>query len=106
MKIVYVDITKVGYFVGPFDPGNLTFTAIVKVMGKVGSNFRGGPAPGDRLYYKNGKLHREDGPAHYGTDGWCMYYLDSERLTFEQYWRRQKDTEYAPKIMAYHLAGK
>lgn len=36
-------------------------------------------------YYKDGKLHREDGPAVIWTNGDKWYYLNGKQMTKEQY---------------------
>jgi hypothetical protein len=39
----------------------------------------------DRLYYKNEKLHREDGPAIEYEDGTCLWFIEGKEYTEEEY---------------------
>ena len=61
-----------------------------------------------RIWLVNGRQHRLDGPAYEGdiSDYDQVWWIDGESLTFEKYWARVKDTEYAPKIMADMLGAK
>ena len=61
---------------------------------------------GSKFWYIDGKYSRLDGPAIEDTDGYKVWYIDDKRLTFIEFWERQKDTEYAPAIMAYMLGAK
>ena len=40
-------------------------------------------ADGDKYWYLNGKIHREDGPAVEYADGTKCWYLNDEQLTEE-----------------------
>ena len=62
-------------------------------------------ADGSKEWYVEDKRHRLDGPAIEYADGSKSWYVEDKELTFEQFWERQKDTEYAPKIMAYMLGA-
>ena len=42
-------------------------------------------AGGSKSWYLNGKLHREDGPAIEGADGSKYWLLNSEKLTEEEF---------------------
>jgi hypothetical protein len=55
---------------------------------------------GNKYWYVKGKRHRLDGPAIEYSDGSKYWYVEGKKLTFEQFWEKQKNTEYAPKIMA------
>ena len=63
-------------------------------------------ANGDKYWYVEDKQHRLDGPACEWANGSKYWYVEDKYLTFEQFWKRQKDTEYAPKIMADMLGAK
>jgi hypothetical protein len=63
-------------------------------------------ANGDKFWYVEGKQHRLDGPAIEYANGSKFWYVEDKYLTFEQFWARVKDTEYAPRIMAYMLGAK
>ena len=70
------------------------------------------------MWFKWGKLHREDGPAIVnmeegctfcpslgggpccGGDGQIEWWLDGGRLTEDEYWEKQKNTEHCGKIFA------
>ena len=43
---------------------------------------------GDKVWYLNGKRHREDGPAFEGADGSKAWWLNGERLTEEEFNQR------------------
>ena len=43
---------------------------------------------GDKLWYLNGKLHREDGPANEGDDGSKYWYLNDEEYTEEEFLKK------------------
>ena len=55
---------------------------------------------GDKLWYLNGKLHREDGPAAEDADGSKYWYLNDKHLT-ESQWRKavQPKTNCAGKVV-------
>ena len=40
---------------------------------------------GFKMWLIKGKLHREDGPAKIWPDGYCEYYLNSKQLTEEEF---------------------
>jgi hypothetical protein len=61
---------------------------------------------GAKEWLQNGLYHRPDGPAVEIGRTYKAWYLDGDFLGFEKYWERQKDTEYAPRIMAYMLGAK
>jgi hypothetical protein len=61
---------------------------------------------GSKVWYVEGKRYRLDGPACEYADGSKYWYVEGKSLTFEQFWEKQKDTEYAPRIMAYMLGAK
>jgi hypothetical protein len=61
---------------------------------------------GTKLWVSNGMPHRLDGPARECVMDCCHWYVEGKCLTFEQFWEKQKDTEYAPRIMAYMLGVK
>jgi hypothetical protein len=42
-------------------------------------------ANGDKCWYLNGRLHREDGPAVECSIGYKAWYLNDERLTEEEF---------------------
>ena len=42
---------------------------------------------GDKEWYLNGKLHREDGPAREWADGDKSWYLNGKRVTEEEHKR-------------------
>ena len=63
-------------------------------------------ANGGKFWFVDDKLSRLDGPAIEDTDGYKDWYIDDKCLTFIEFWERQKDTEYAPVIMAYMLGAK
>ena len=63
-------------------------------------------ANGSKYWYIEGKCHRLDGPAIEYADGSKCWYIEGEYLTFQQFWERMKDTDYALKIMAYMLGAK
>jgi hypothetical protein len=56
-------------------------------------------------YYFNGKLHRPDGPAIIqptmtkGSED-VEWWLNGRRYTEKGFWEKQKDTEYAPMLVA------
>ena len=43
---------------------------------------------GSKGYYKNGRTHRENGPAEIYANGDFEYYLDGQKLTKEEHERR------------------
>ena len=43
---------------------------------------------GDRYWYLNGELHREDGPAREWRNGDKSWYLNGEQVTEEEHKRR------------------
>ena len=45
---------------------------------------------GDKYWYLNGKLHREDGPAIEYSDGYKAWYIDGKRLTESAFNARNK----------------
>ena len=47
-------------------------------------------AYGDRSWWINGKPHREDGPAVEQADGTRQWWIDGERLTEEEFKNRNK----------------
>jgi len=47
-------------------------------------------ANGDRFWYLNGELHREDGPACEFSDGYKEWYFNGEDLTEEEFFNRTK----------------
>jgi hypothetical protein len=49
-------------------------------------------ANGDDFWYLNGKLHREDGPAVAHSDGYKAWYLNDEPLTEEEFNERMTPT--------------
>ena len=61
---------------------------------------------GCKCWFKNGNIHRLDGPAIMYPDGNKLWFIDGEPLSFQQFWARQKDTEHAPRIIAYMLGAK
>ena len=63
-------------------------------------------ADGSKWWYIEGKHHRLDGPAIERIDGYKAWYIEGKSLTFQQFWEQMKDTDYAPKIMAYMLGAK
>jgi len=48
---------------------------------------------GDKKWYLNGPLHREDGPAIEGADGSKKWYLHGEELTEEEFNARHSTKE-------------
>lgn len=38
-------------------------------------------ANGDRVWYKDGNVHREDGPAYISAEGECRWYLNDKFVT-------------------------
>jgi len=40
---------------------------------------------GDKEWFRNGKLHREDGPAKEYADGYKFWYLNGRRITKTQF---------------------
>ena len=52
----------------------------------------GGPAEitpsGRKGWFRNGVCHRTDGPAIEGSDGSCIWYLNNDELTEEEFIRR------------------
>jgi hypothetical protein len=63
-------------------------------------------ANGSKYWFVKGKLHKLDGPAYEDASGSKEWWIEGKHLTFEQFWAKQKDTEYAPRIMAYMLGAK
>ena len=63
-------------------------------------------ADGSKFWYVEGKYHRLDGPAIEWADGSKYWCIEGKYLTFQQFWERMKDTDYAPRIMAYMLGAK
>jgi hypothetical protein len=53
-------------------------------------------AHGTKEWYLNGKLHREDGPAVEYADGWKWWYLNDEKLTEEEFNRIIEEAEQLP----------
>jgi uncharacterized protein YgiM (DUF1202 family) len=49
-------------------------------------------ADGEKYWYLNGNLHREDGPAVERADGDKYWYLNDERLTEEEFNKRMTPT--------------
>jgi hypothetical protein len=49
-------------------------------------------ADGDKCWFLNGKLHREDGPAIECSIGYKSYYLNDEQLTEEEFNKRMTPT--------------
>jgi hypothetical protein len=47
---------------------------------------------GDKSWFLNGKLHREDGPAVEWNDGTKFWYLNDKRLTEEEFNKRMAPT--------------
>ena len=47
-------------------------------------------ANGDRFWYLNGELHREDGPACEFSDGYKEWYFNGEDLTEEEFLNKTK----------------
>ena len=45
---------------------------------------------GDRFWFLNGKLHREDGPACEDVDGSKEWYFNGEELTEEEFLNKTK----------------
>jgi hypothetical protein len=45
-------------------------------------------ANGDKSWWLNGKMHREDGPAYEGADGSKAWYLNGKEVTEEEHKRR------------------
>jgi hypothetical protein len=65
---------------------------------------------GTKLWYLNGKLHREDGPAIEYLNGYKEWYLEGEQLTEEEYNRRmnpvqQLTIEYLNGYKEWYLEG-
>lgn len=65
------------------------------------------------LFFNNGLLHHNTTYAyqeHYlsgiSSNTIRKYYLDGYFLTSEEFWNKQKNTEYADKVLAIMLAGK
>lgn len=65
-------------------------------------------------YYKDGKLHKEDGEAvlakpqtqsSYSFERNFYYYLNGIKYSFDQYFEKQKNTIYASKIIAEKLGS-
>lgn len=52
----------------------------------------GGPAiewfDGTKVWFRHGQLHREDGPAYEGRDGDKQYHLFDEELPFDEFRKR------------------
>lgn len=52
----------------------------------------GGPAiewfDGTKVWFRHGQLHREDGPAYEGRDGDKQYHLFDEELSYPEFARR------------------
>ena len=46
---------------------------------------------GTKVWYKDGKLHREDGPAVIKKDGTKRWYLNGEFFLKEKWWERISD---------------
>lgn len=55
----------------------------------------GGPAiewfDGTKVWFQNGQLHREDGPAYEGRDGDDQYHLFDVELTFDEFCKRRAE---------------
>ena len=48
---------------------------------------------GDKCWYRNGKLHHEDGPAVEWADGTRFWYLDGKSLTKSEFMARNKSCD-------------
>ena len=48
-------------------------------------------ANGNKFWYLNGELHREDGPAVEHTDGSKFWYLNGEEVTEDEVMNRSKE---------------
>ena len=44
-------------------------------------------------YYKNGKFHREDGPAVECGNGYKEWWIDGEKITEEEFNQRQQNKQ-------------
>jgi len=53
----------------------------------------------------NGKYHRLDGPAFCGR-GRYDYYINGEKISIEDFWKKMKNTRHAKSIMADILGSK
>lgn len=60
--------------------GNLQINLSVEINGIDTGSFSIISDDEKNIYYKSGKLHREDGPAIEYKDGWKEYYLFGEKL--------------------------
>ena len=65
-------------------------------------------ANGDKHWYQNGELHREDGPAREWADGSKFWYLNGERLTEEEFNRKsvpvkEMTVEEISKVLGYEV---
>ena len=59
-------------------------------------NFTGYILDGDEIWYRDGRWHREDGPAVIRVDGsYILWYIDGEELTEEEFktWQRTQKLE-------------
>lgn len=51
-----------------------------------------------KVYFKNGIIHREDGPAAEHFQGTKLWYLDGKEYTFNDYWEIQLQTDIGKTI--------
>lgn len=53
-----------------------------------------------KIWIKNNKIHRDDGPAYLYKGEKLYYFLNGIAMSFEQFVERQKNTEHYNKIFA------
>ena len=54
---------------------------------------------GDKFWWLNGKLHREDGPAVEYADGGKSWYLNDKRVTEEEHKKRTSKASCQGKVV-------
>ena len=56
-------------------------------------------ADGDKFWYLNGKLHREDGPAEEFADGTKYWWLNNQKVTEEEHKKRTSKATCSGKVV-------
>ena len=60
---------------------------------------------GSKVWYLHGKCHREDGPAGERPDGTKLWYLNGKKVTWQQVFRQAKTPEIELRILAAALTN-
>lgn len=97
---VNISLNKSRNYIFAYDPDRDLFTC----KEDQSQPFTGQICFGDNsvVWILNGKIHHPSKPAHY--DG--SYWLEGQEYSFNDFYNRQKDTQYASGVLAYVLASK